>query len=751
MVAVRGDGSAGAVAVTEGGRVLACSAAARAAGVRRGQPLRLAHRLCPELTVRERDEETETRLFEPVVAAVAAFTPRVEVLRPGMCAIPVKGPSRYFGGEEALAARVHQAVAETLAAGQPNPQTPGSAPGTPWAEPESPVADEEDRPHGQIGVADGLFAATLAARAGALVPTGRTAEFLAPYPVAALGDEELAELLVRLGLPTVGAFAALPARAVADRFGPVGTAAHRRARGLSSRPLTPRTEHPDLSVAHHFDPPETLAEPLIFVARTLAEQLHTQLAATGLTCRRVAVEITCADGHTATRLWHHNGSLTAPALAERVRWQLHAWQTTGALARKSPQPAESVAPTVSAASAGTAGFAGTGAGVRRSGPAGVEAPGDGGGTAMAGATAPGARPGPGSPAAPVAGAPFDRVRQPADSSSGDAPADVIQLFGAGSCAPVAGADSSDGHHPPGSASGSAPGSASGSGPDSGLGSASGPDRTASSIGPRLLTLVPAEPTAAAEAVAPHPLASPPDAGPLTLVPAAQPAGTGPAASGSMLSAGGSLTPVPLAPVPSASPVGSSPVGSSYGGAGGFTVLRLVPDGLVVDRGRQLALWGQAVAEDRVERAVARVQAVLGWAGLRRVGVGGGRGPGEGHVRVPWGEPHEEGVVAPWPGRIEGLEPSVVLRRAVPAVVLDAAGQVVTVSGRAEVSAPPDRVEFGGGRVAVVGWTGPWPAVERWWDESRSRRRARFQVTVSDGRALLLTVENGRWSVEAAYD
>ncbi len=52
---------------------------------------------------------------------------------------------------------------------------------------------------------------------------------------------------------------------------------------------------------------------------------------------------------------------------------------------------------------------------------------------------------------------------------------------------------------------------------------------------------------------------------------------------------------------------------------------------------------------------------------------------------------------------------------------------------------------------MEGWTGPWPAVEYWWDQARARRRARFQVTVADGRALLLTVEGGAWFVEAGYD
>jgi protein ImuB len=52
---------------------------------------------------------------------------------------------------------------------------------------------------------------------------------------------------------------------------------------------------------------------------------------------------------------------------------------------------------------------------------------------------------------------------------------------------------------------------------------------------------------------------------------------------------------------------------------------------------------------------------------------------------------------------------------------------------------------------VVGWAGPWPIDERWWDPQQARRRARFQVALSDGSAHLLTLEGGRWWIEATYD
>lgn len=187
-------------------------------------------------------------------------------------------------------------------------------------------------------------------------------------------------------------------------------------------------------------------------------------------------------------------------------------------------------------------------------------------------------------------------------------------------------------------------------------------------------------------------------------------------------------------------------------AGGFTALRLAPDELVADHGRQLALWGQAVVEDRVERAAARVQALLGYGGLSRVERIGGRGPDEVLVRVPWGERPAPAADrdAPWPGRLGHPAPGVVPSAPVPVTVLDTAGLPVTVTGRAEVSAPPVQLVLDGRVTVITGWAGPWPAVERWWDPDLARRRARFQVTLADGRALLLVLEGGGWAVEAAY-
>ncbi|RDH10556.1 DNA polymerase Y family protein, partial [Tsukamurella pulmonis] len=91
------------VAVLHGNRVVACNAAARVDGVRRGMKRRESQARCPGLHVAQADEGRDARLFEPVAGAVAALIPLIEVLRPGLVVIPARGAARFFGGEEPAA------------------------------------------------------------------------------------------------------------------------------------------------------------------------------------------------------------------------------------------------------------------------------------------------------------------------------------------------------------------------------------------------------------------------------------------------------------------------------------------------------------------------------------------------------------------------------------------------------------------------------------------------------------------------
>ncbi|HSS10081.1 MAG TPA: DNA polymerase Y family protein, partial [Acidimicrobiales bacterium] len=286
-------------AVVFANRVVACSAAARADGVTVGLRRREAQGRFPDLVMVEQDPARDARSFELVMTAVEAFTPRVEVVRPGVAAFGTRGPSRYFGGDRVLADKVVAAVNAVLAS--------------------------LGAPSCQVGVADGLFAAELAARAGAdmagaaspdtdpavvlVVAPRKSAAFLAPFPVSALDRPDLADLLSRLGLPTLGDLAALPADVVLARFGLEGALAHRLARGLDERLLAVRTPPLDLTATAELDPPAERVDVAAFTAKALADELHERLATLGLACTRLAIEAETEHGEHLARLWRHDGAL----------------------------------------------------------------------------------------------------------------------------------------------------------------------------------------------------------------------------------------------------------------------------------------------------------------------------------------------------------------------------------------------------------------------------------------------------------
>jgi protein ImuB len=275
---------------------------------------REAEARCPAAEVVDVDLALEARTFELVARAVETVTPRVVLDRPGRCSFPTRGPARYFGGDTDLAARVHDAIAETLG------------------------RDTDVR----IGVADGEFTAGLAARRAQserplVIEPGAAAAFLAPWPVTVYENEELAYLLIRLGLRTLGDIAALPPDAVLARFGVEGRVFHDLARGLDPGPPVLVAPPPDLIEQVELDPPATRVDVAAFAAKRLADRLLARLDECGLACTRVVIEAETEHGERLARCWRHEGALSPATLAERVRWQLDGWLTqTQAVARIRP-------------------------------------------------------------------------------------------------------------------------------------------------------------------------------------------------------------------------------------------------------------------------------------------------------------------------------------------------------------------------------------------------------------------------------
>ena len=278
---------------------------------------------------------------EPVAAALEQFTPLAEALRPGLHAFGARGPSRYFGGERALAELVARAAAKAV----PSASRAG------------------------VGVADGLFAAGLAARAASrtsgtstarapsaetsaaegngaghsvstavlVVPPQQGRQFLAGLPLISLSDpvsplhpeegatEALLDVLWRLGIRTLGDLAALSEADVLGRFGWPGLLAHRLACGLDDRPLQAEAVGEDAGAEAEIDPPADRIETVAFMARALADDVVARLARYGLDCVCIDIEAESDSGHASNRRWRHELRFSAADIVDRVRWQLEGW------------------------------------------------------------------------------------------------------------------------------------------------------------------------------------------------------------------------------------------------------------------------------------------------------------------------------------------------------------------------------------------------------------------------------------------
>ena len=298
------------------------SAAAEAYGIVRGMRLGEAMSRCPALRLVPPDPEGVRALWHTALDRLERIGAAVESDVPGAAYFETRGLEGIHGGD---LAGVLAAARRALGAGA------------------------------RFGCAPSRFAAHCAAlrarprkrsrpgagRAAVVVDEGEVSGFLAPLPIGLLrtrpGLEDLTEPLERLGIRTLGELAALPARAVSERFGHPGLLALDLARGSDlpldpRRPLEPVTERIELPEATGGQQLERALE--LLIARVLARRERR-----GRSLRALAVSARFVAGgtwRTAVTLRH--------ASADAGRIQL-------ALAPKLadlPAPSESLALTVEA-------------------------------------------------------------------------------------------------------------------------------------------------------------------------------------------------------------------------------------------------------------------------------------------------------------------------------------------------------------------------------------------------------------------
>ncbi|MCQ9352192.1 DNA polymerase Y family protein [Corynebacterium sp. 153RC1] len=292
-----------AVAVVAQHRVVVCDAAARSHGIRRGMRARQAQAIYPPLTLVDANEERDARVFSTIADGLDDVASSVEILRPGLVAVDVRAAANYHGSEDKAASMLVDASSR---AGLDS----------------------------FAGIADDIPTAIIAARASQVVPPGGAQAFLYSQPIGVLAEPALAcdpdtvHAFEELGLHTLGALADLDARSIATRFGAAGARCHAIAQARDTRLVAPELTQPELTVTYRPEEAIQRVDEAAFVARQLAAQLHERIARTGLVCSRLTIKAHVGERE-LSRTWRTTEPLSEHATAQRVRWQLDGWLTTG--------------------------------------------------------------------------------------------------------------------------------------------------------------------------------------------------------------------------------------------------------------------------------------------------------------------------------------------------------------------------------------------------------------------------------------
>jgi protein ImuB len=285
------------------------SAAAEAYGIHPGMRMGEALARCPRLALVPPDPVGVADTWERVLGRLEAIGAAVEPGRPGLACFDSRGLRRLHGGSE------HSVLAATRDALRRR--------GTVGA---------------RLGVGPSRFCAMVAAasrararRAGFVAGAGE----LASEPVALLRHRpEVAELpveLERLGVTTLGALAALPRAAVADRFGRSGLLAHDLALGRDT-PLRPRRPSEVLEEVLELEESSSGTQ-LERALSLLVDRLLARRERDGRTLRVVVLGATLVEGGT----WRERVVFREP-LADAGRMRLVLVGRLGLL----PAPAQSL-------------------------------------------------------------------------------------------------------------------------------------------------------------------------------------------------------------------------------------------------------------------------------------------------------------------------------------------------------------------------------------------------------------------------
>jgi protein ImuB len=274
-------------------RLSALNAAARAAGLHRGQAHADARAILPALISAPAEPERDVAALRRLALWAERYSPCValDAREPGHegLLIDMTGGAHLFGGEAALLADLRERLAR---AGAPARLAIADTPAAAW----------------------GL--ARFSGQDETLAGPGRTREAIAALPMAALRlEDEALSLLRRFGLKQIGDLYGLPRAGLARRFrGAAGLRLVERldqALGITPEPLIPERPAPLYRAWTQFAEPLIDAEGVGFQLPGLAQALAAELERDGQGARRLRLTGFRVDGR-ATSI---EAGLSAPAAA----------------------------------------------------------------------------------------------------------------------------------------------------------------------------------------------------------------------------------------------------------------------------------------------------------------------------------------------------------------------------------------------------------------------------------------------------
>jgi protein ImuB len=250
------------------------SAAAEAFGVRAGMRLGEALARCPRLALVPPDPAGVAEAWELVLARLEGIGAAVAPERPGLVCFEERGLRRLLGGGERVIAAARRAVGRSEARVGAGPSRFCALAAASRARPRRPEVVAGD---------------AAAARA-----------YLARLPVELLCtagvDQELPATLERLGVGTLGALAALPRAAIADRFGEPGLYALDLVRGAGG---PPRPRAAGERVGEALELPEAASGPqLEHALGLLVDRMLARRERRGRTLRAAALAARLVEGGT---------------------------------------------------------------------------------------------------------------------------------------------------------------------------------------------------------------------------------------------------------------------------------------------------------------------------------------------------------------------------------------------------------------------------------------------------------------------